>query len=177
MEQLWGRTFRDPEAQLIQHHIVPHSVYSAFIAAGPLRIDLDEAGYPVMAELSVADGICTVDSCLRPPIDFELGTVRFLDHPSRIEPVSVAVDSYNTLWHIRLTESRVAVSFQTVTGAIWEIDQESCICGLWFLRGQDDPYGRGRKSWRSRTWRRARRELILAGDARIISPISRGEES
>ena len=130
-----------------------------------------------MAELSISDGVCEVDSCLRPPINFELAALRFLDHPSRTQPLSVSVDDNNTLWHIKLTAIPVALSLQVVNGAIWDIDADSCLCGVWFLRGQDDPYGRGRKAWRSRTWKRARRALILAGDSSIISPISRGEES
>ena len=168
----WGRAFRDRDSQLIQYHEIPHSPYHSYIAADPLRLDLDKDGVPIFVELDFAGGRFDVDGCLRPPLDFELGSVRLLDFPSRIGPHTLTTDESNSLFHITLSKHAPVLALQSGRGIIWEIDTDSCLSGLWLLKCQDDLYGRGRWRWRSRTWQLARRRALLEGGSSKLSPIS-----
>lgn len=173
----WGRTFRDLEAQVIQYHEVPHLPYRSSISGGFFRFDLGKEGVPIFVELGLADGQTKIDGCLRPPVDFDLGSIRFLDCPSRIRPRQVTTDESKTLFHIRLSDKPASLVLQAARGALWEIDADSCLSGLWLLTCQDDPYGRGRLRWRARAWQLARRRALLDGDSVRPSPISVETES
>ena len=168
----WGRSFRDRDAQLIQYHEIPHSPYHSYIAADPVRLDLDRDGVPILVELDFSGGQFEVDGCLRPPLDFDLGAVRLLDFPSRIRPYALTTDESNSLFHMVLSGHPPILALQSGRGVIWEVDADSCLSGLWLIKCQDDPYGRGRRRWRSRTWRLARRRALLEGGASRLSPIS-----
>lgn len=175
---VWGRAFRDPGEQVIEHQVVPHRPYHSFLSAPPLLIDVDAEGSPILVELDYSGADVVVDPILRPPIDFGVGTLRFLDIPSRCRPGRISTDAGNSLFHIEFSANRVVASVQHAPGAIWEIDQQSCLCGLWLLRGLDDPYGRRRARWRGRCWRQARLRALLAGSngtSGRLSPISDGD--
>jgi hypothetical protein len=167
-----GRTFYDPLSQLVQYHTIPHAPYRSFVSVPPLRIDLDNQGTPIFVELDISGDVLEIDSCLRPPLDFELGTLRLLDCPILSRWVCALTDEANSIFYIKLSDGPVATSLQISRGAIWEIDAGSYLSGLWLLKCQDDPYGRGRRRWRSRTWKQARRQALLEGSPARLSPIS-----
>jgi hypothetical protein len=148
-----GQVFLDPHESTLEYHVVPHDPYHSFIESRGLRIDVDSTGSPVFVELDLRLIRPKVLDPLEMPRYSELCRQRFLDFPIQIAPPKVATNIDNSLYHIRFSRLAVAERWSFAPGGIWELDQGSCVVGLWLYDIIGDPSRSRRMAWRAGTWR------------------------
>lgn len=156
-----GQGFYDPNEGVIEYHIVPHDAYSSFIEAGPVRIDVDSTGSPVMVEVDISSyGIKNLDPA-GAPLPQILSRHRFLDFPIRSRAARLAISCDNSLCHIRFSRLTPTSLWSFSPGCMWEVDSESCVVGLWLTDLISDPSGCRRAGWRAAVWQACRRGRLI----------------
>lgn len=148
-----GESFLDPHDGVLEYHVVPHDRYSSFIDVGPLRIDVDASGCPVLLELDLQSVRKTRYGPLEPPTIDQVQRHRFLDFPIQHRSPRVFIDSYNDLYHIVLSRRAPVQRWAFAPGTAWEVDVHQCLVGLWFAQPVVDPSGCRRAAWRAGVWR------------------------
>ncbi len=148
-----GQVFFDPHEATLEYHVVPHDPYFSFIESRGLRIDVDSTGSPVFVELDLQLLHPKTLDILEIPHYSELCRQRFLDFPVQIAPPRVTTDRDKSLYHIRFSRLVPAERWSFAPGGIWELDQDSCVVGLWLYDIVGDPSQSRRMAWRAGTWR------------------------
>lgn len=152
-----GQVFHDPHDHVLEYHVVPHDRYSSYVDCESLRIDVDAAGCPVLLEVDLtAPGFKIVDT-LVPPFAQCLQRHRFLDFPIRHRSPRVSFNPFNNLYHIALSRRIPFECWTFAPGAAWEVDEHSCLVGIWLADSIQDPSGCRRAGWRAGVWRAYRR--------------------
>jgi hypothetical protein len=151
-----GQAFFDPNDHTLEYHVVPHDRYASFIDAGPLRIDLDASGCPVMVELDMQTAKVRSAELAFPQVN-ELQRHRFLDFPIQTATPRVEFDNNNLLYHIRLSLRHPVDVWTFAPGSAWEVDGDSCLVGIWIGEVIYDPGLCRRSAWRAGVWRAYRR--------------------
>ncbi len=152
-----GQAFFDPHEGTVEYHVVPHDRYHSYIDCGPVRIDLAEDGAPVLVEVDIRTSKLNLDNTLSVGNPTMLCRHRFLDFPIQHDQPSVTVNCDNSLLYIRFSRTNPAASWAFAPGAIWEVDADSCVVGLFLISPLSDPSGQLRAKWRLSTWRAYRR--------------------
>lgn len=163
-----AQLFHDPNEDLLEYHVVPHDRYGSYIDAGPVRIDVDETGCPVLVEVDLLGPKLINCSELTPPNVEFLQRHRFLDFPVQTRAPQVFHDRVNGLVHIVLSRRAPADCWSFAPGSAWEVDSDSCLVGLWLADPVSDPSGCRRALWRAAVWSAYRRGRL----ADIASPFA-----
>lgn len=148
-----GQVFSDPHARVLEYHVVPHDRYQSYIDANSLRIDVDAAGCPVFLELDLDSSSLSFDDGITPPRVHRLQRHRFLDFPVQHRSPKIMVNPLNGLCHIVLSRRSPVECWTFAPGAAWEVDEDSCLVGIWLANPVSDPSACRRAAWRAGIWR------------------------
>ncbi len=151
-----GESFFDPLEGVLEYHVVPHDRYASFIDFGPLRIDVDASGCPVLLEIDLRSVKFAYEELNVPPIDI-VQRHRFLDFPVQHRSPRVTFDPCNDLYHMRLSRRTPVARWAFAPGAAWEVDADQCLVGVWLAEPIVDSSGCRRAAWRSGVWSAYRR--------------------
>jgi hypothetical protein len=161
-----GQVFSDPHERTLEYHVVPHDRYCSYIDSCDMRIDLDAAGCPVLLELGLQPQTVRYNDSLVPPQVDYVQRHRFLDFPIQHRSPHIEVNPLNSLCHIVLSRRMPAECWAFAPGAAWEVDEGSCLVGVWLANPVADPSGCRRAAWRLGVWQAYRRGRL----AEIASP-------
>jgi len=176
VKRLWynglrcGQVFHDPHDSTFEYHVIPHDRYASYLDAGSVRIDVDEAGCPVLVEVDLKCAKVRHDNDLTPPTVEYVQRHRFLDIPIQTREPRIFLNRHNGLCHIMLSRRTPVERWSFAPGAAWEIDSDSCLVGIWFGDPISDPSGCRRAAWRAGVWnayRRGRLREISSLNARL----------
>lgn len=87
-----GQGFFDSYERRVEYHLVPHQPYRNFMDAGPLRIDCDQHGRPVLIDLRLPDSENAGMIRQRPSLDILPAMPRFLDLPCQLPESNIRVE-------------------------------------------------------------------------------------